>query len=292
MKEFHNFGNRYRLNNWCILKTYMLICYFSNTEPIIMEYNILSPNIFEGILTVTVSRPEALNALNTSFFEEMDHLLSAVENDPAVGVLVITGEGKAFVAGADIAEMVNMTPTDANRFSLRGQQIFRKMEQIEKPVIAAINGYVLGGGLELALACDIRVASGSAKFGQPEVNLGLIPGFAATQRLSRLIGLGNALWLLMTAETINAQEALRIGLVQKVFEESNVVIEAQKMAALILAKGPSAVRKIKNVVRNGLEMDFDTACKLEASEFGSLFGNEGTVGMRAFLEKRKPNWNH
>ncbi len=258
----------------------------------IMEYNILKTNILEGILTITVSRPEALNALNTGFFEEMDHLLSEAESDPGVGVLVITGEGKAFVAGADIAEMVNMTPAEANRFSLLGQQVFDKMEQFEKPIIAAINGYALGGGLELALACDIRLAAGIAKFGQPEVNLGLIPGFAATQRLSRLIGLGNALWLLMTAETINAQEALRIGLVQKVFEESSVIVEAQKMAALILAKGPSAVRKIKNVVRNGLEMDFDTACKLEAAEFGSLFGNEGEIGMRAFLEKRKPNWNH
>lgn len=255
-----------------------------------MNYSILKTQSQDGILTITISRPEALNALNTIFFSEMDHLLDAVEQDESVKVLIITGEGKAFVAGADIAEMVNKSGVEGTEFSLRGQSVFRKMEKLDKPIIAAINGFALGGGLELALACDIRLASAKAKFGQPEVNLGLIPGFAATQRLPRLIGLGNALWLLMSAEMIDAAEALRIGLVQKVFEPEALMDSAMEMAKLIASKGPTAVKKIKRVVRQGMEMDFDAGSRLEAEEFGSLFGNEGEEGMRAFLEKRKPNF--
>lgn len=257
-----------------------------------MDLNTISTKVFDGILTITINRPDSLNALNSEFFEELDSLLDKVETDPGVGAIIITGSGKAFVAGADIAEMSGMAPAEASRFSHMGQQVFAKMEAIEKPIIAAINGYALGGGLELAMACDLRLASAQAKFGQPEVNLGLLPGFAGTQRLPRLIGLGNALWLLLTAETISAQEAFRIGLVQKIVEEGSVVKEAEKLASLILTKGPSAVRKIKTVVRHGLQMDFADACKLESAEFGSLFDNEGKEGMEAFLQKRKPNFNH
>jgi len=256
-----------------------------------MTYSILKTQNHDGILTITISRPEALNALNTNFFNEMDHLLDSVANDDSVKILVITGEGKAFVAGADIAEMVDKNSSQGTRFSLHGQSVFRKMEKLEKPIIAAINGFALGGGLELALACDIRLASAKAKFGQPEVNLGLIPGFAATQRLPRLIGMGNALWLLMTAEMIDAAEALRIGLVQKVFEPEKLMDEVTTMAQLIISKGPKAVKIMKKVVRQGMEMDFDAGSRLEAAEFGSLFGNEGEEGMRAFLEKRKPNFS-
>lgn len=255
-----------------------------------MTYSNLKTQNQDGILTISISRPEALNALNTNFFNEMDHLLDAVGKDDSVKVIVLTGEGKAFVAGADIAEMVDKNSSEGTRFSLRGQSVFRKMEKLDKPIIAAINGFALGGGLELALACDIRLASAKAKFGQPEVNLGLIPGFAATQRLPRLIGTGNALWLLMTAEMIDAAEALRIGLVQKVFEPEVLMESAMAMAQLITSKGPKAVKKIKKVVREGMEMDFDAGSRLEADEFGSLFGNEGEEGMRAFLEKRKPNF--
>ena len=160
------------------------------------------------------------------------------------------------------------------------------------PVIAAVNGFALGGGLELAMACDFRIASSKAKFGQPEVNLGLIPGYAATQRLSRLTGLGNALYLLMTADMITSDEALRIGLIQKIVEPDQLMEEVMKIARNILAKGPNAVKKIKKVTRQGILMDFEKGCELEAEEFGSLFGkgSEGEEGMKAFLEKRKPNW--
>jgi len=255
-----------------------------------MTYQILKTQNQGGILTVTISRPEAMNALNTSFFDEMDHLLDSLAQDDLVRVIVLTGEGKAFVAGADIAEMVDKNSSEGTQFSLRGQGVFRKMEKLDKPIIAAINGFALGGGLELALACDIRLASAKARFGQPEVNLGLIPGFAATQRLPRLIGTGNALWLLMSAEMINFDEALRIGLVQKVFEPEALMDSAMEMAKLIASKGPKAVKKMKKVVREGIEMDFDAGSHLEAGEFGSLFGNEGEEGMRAFLEKRSPEW--
>ncbi len=255
-----------------------------------MNVKILSIHNYDGILTVTISRPEALNALNTSFFDEMDHLLDEITRDDSVKVILLSGEGKAFVAGADIAEMVDKNSDEGTQFSLRGQNVFRKMEQLDKPFIAVINGFALGGGLELALACDIRLASSRARFGQPEVNLGLIPGFAATQRLPRLIGMGNALWLLMSAEMIDAAEALRIGLVQKVYEPEDLMDSAMEMAKLIASKGPKAVKKIKMVVREGMEMDFDAGSHLEADEFGSLFGNEGEEGMRAFLEKRKPNF--
>jgi enoyl-CoA hydratase len=163
---------------------------------------------------------------------------------------------------------------------------------MEKPVIAAINGFALGGGLELAMACDFRIASSKAKFGQPEVNLGLIPGYAATQRLSRLTGLGNALYLLMTAEMIGSEEALRIGLVQKVVDHEQLMDEVIRIAKNIISKGPLAVKKVKAVTRQGILMDFEKGCELEAEQFGTLFGkgSEGEEGMKAFLEKRKPNW--
>lgn len=256
-----------------------------------MDYKLLKPLHADGIITITISRPEALNALNTEFFTEMDNLLDEVGKDDSVKVILLTAEGKAFVAGADIAEMASKNSSEGTRFSLHGQSVFRKMEKLDKPIIAAINGFALGGGLELALACDIRLASAKAKFGQPEVNLGLIPGFAATQRLPRLIGTGNALWLLMTAEMIGAAEALRIGLVQKVYEPEVLIDSAMEMARLIASKGPKALKKMKMVVRQGMEMDFDAGSQLEADEFGSLFGNEGEEGMKAFLEKRKPNFS-
>ncbi len=257
-----------------------------------MEYEILKPELKDGIAVVTISRPKALNALNTRFFEEMSDYLEKIKNDNNVKVVVITGEGKAFVAGADIAEMVNKNSEEGTAFSLLGQKVFRTLELLDKPVIAAINGFALGGGLELAMACDFRTASTKAKFGQPEVNLGLIPGYAGTQRLPRLVGLGDALYLLMTADMIGADDALRIGLVQKVFEPENLMEETLKIAENITTKGPEAVKLIKKVVRQGIAMDFDKASAMEADNFGSLFGEgkEGKEGMSAFLEKRKPNF--
>ena len=175
-------------------------------------------------------------------------------------------------------------------FSKKGQQTFNNIEKLNMPVIAAVNGFALGGGCELAMSCDFRIASTFAKFGQPEVSLGLIPGYAGTQRLTRLVGLSNALYLLYTADMINAEEAFRIGLVQKVVEADQLITEAVAIATKIASKGPNAVKKIKHVTRAGLLTDFNVGCTLESNEFGSLFGNEGTEGMKAFLEKRKPNW--
>lgn len=257
-----------------------------------MDYKILQIEINENIALVVINRPEALNALNTRFFQEMDQAIDEISKKPEVKVMIITGSGKAFVAGADIAEMVNKNSSEGSAFSRIGQHTFRSLEKMEIPVIAAINGFALGGGLELAMACDVRIASSKAKFGQPEVNLGLIPGYAGTQRLSRLVGPGDALYLLMSAEMISAEDALRIGLVQKVVEPELLMEEVMKLAKTIAAKGPQAVKKVKTVTRNGLLMDFEKGCELEAVEFGSLFGNgsEGEEGMKAFLEKRKPNW--
>lgn len=257
-----------------------------------MEYEILKPERKDGVLLVTISRPEALNALNTRFFNEMDHLISINKDDDSMRVMVVTGEGKAFVAGADIAEMVDKNSSEGTAFSELGQNTFMSLEKLPFPVIAAINGFALGGGLELAMACDFRIASAKAKFGQPEVNLGLIPGYAGTQRLSRLTSLGDALFLLLTAEMIGADEALRIGLVQKVTEPDQLMDETMRLAHQIASKGPQAIRKVKQVTRKGYSMNFDGGSKLEARQFGSLFGagSEGEEGMKAFLEKRKPEW--
>jgi enoyl-CoA hydratase len=255
-----------------------------------MGYEILKIDVSEGIATVTVSRPKAMNALNTQFFREMDEWVAEAKTRDDVKVIIMTGDGKAFAAGADIAEMVDMTQEQGREFSRTGQATFRSLELLDIPVIAAVNGFALGGGCEFTLACDVRIASTKAKFGQPEVNLGLIPGYAATQRLPRLIGVGNALNLLFTGDMINADEALRIGLVQKVAEPEQLMEEALGMAKKILAKGPLAVKLVKQAVRQGILSDFEKGCELEAQHFGDPFENEGREGMMAFLEKRKPNW--
>ena len=255
-----------------------------------MTYETLKVTEADAVVTVTVNRPEALNALNSTFFKEMDDLIASIGARSDVRVLIITGAGKAFVAGADIAEMVDMNSEQGTAFSKAGQHTFRSLENLEIPVIAAINGFALGGGCELALACDVRIASAKAKFGQPEVNLGLTPGYAGTQRLPRLVGLGNALYLLLTGEMISAEDALSIGLVQKVVDLEDLQNEAMGLARKIASKGPKAVRKVKQLARRGVLSAFDAGCAMESDEFGSLFGNEGAEGMRAFLERRQPNW--
>jgi len=257
-----------------------------------MEFTVLQLEIDDGIALVTVCRPQALNALNTTFFHEMDAMIEKINHLRDVKVMIITGEGKAFVAGADIAEMVNKKPEEATAFSKLGQNTFGSFAKMEIPVIAAVNGFALGGGLELAMGCDFRIASSKAKFGQPEVNLGLIPGYAGTQRLPRLVGLANALYLLMTAEMIGAEDALRIGLVQKVAEPEYLLAETYKIARSIISKGPEAVKLIKLVTRAGMCMDFEKGCELESEKFGSLFGknSEGEIGMWAFLNKQQPVW--
>ena len=257
-----------------------------------MEYQILKTEVNDGIAVVTISRPEALNALNTRFFNEMDDLVKNMNERSDVRVMVITGEGKAFVAGADIAEMVDKDSEGGEAFSRLGQNTFSSFGKMKIPVIAAINGFALGGGLELAMGCDFRIASTRAKFGQPEVNLGLIPGYAGTQRLPRLVGMGDALYLLMTADMISAEDALRIRLVQKVVEPEELMDTVMTIARNIASKGPDAIEKVKKVVRIGREMSRNYGEELESEEFGSLFGegNQGKEGMQAFLEKRKPEW--
>lgn len=242
-------------------------------------------------LLCTISRPEALNALNSNFFQEFDAMLDSLESpDNEISALIITGEGKAFVAGADIAEMQHMDEAAARAFSFKGQQAFARLAKLPIPVIAAINGYALGGGCELALACDLRLAGNKAKFGMPEVKLGLIPGYGGTQRLPKLVGTGNALYLLMTGDTIDADEALRIGLVQKVYDDEQLLDEAMALANKISDQGPDAVRTVKKLVHLHNSTKIDEGIGQENMHFPGLFATDGPEGISAFLEKRKPDW--
>jgi enoyl-CoA hydratase len=256
-----------------------------------MNYTILNFQEESGIGILTISRPEARNALNSLFFKEFNDFLGSIISNKNLKVLIITGEGKAFVAGADIAEMQKMNVSEGYAFSRAGQATFEKLVNLEIPVIAAVNGFALGGGCELAIACDIRIASTEAKFGMPEVGLGLIPGYGGTQRLSRLVGTGDALYMIISGQMTDASEALRIGLVQKVVEPQNLMAEAKTIAAKISEKGPIAVRTAKKVIHNGLIPGLGKGLELEAESFSRMFENEGPEGMKAFLEKRKPDWN-
>ena len=238
---------------------------------------------------ITLNRPDVLNALNSKFFEDMAEILNKLEKEP-VRVLIITGNGKAFAAGADIAEMTEMSPDRAKDFSKLGQSVFQRLEDLESPVIAAVNGYALGGGCELCMACDIRISSNKAKFGQPEVKLGLIPGFGATQRLVRHIGTGHAIFLLTSGKQINAEEALRIGLIQEVTEPEQLMNRTHELADEILGGGPNAIRKAKFVIRKSPAGNPPAGYELESDQFSSLFADEGIEGMNAFLEKRKAEW--
>ena len=256
-----------------------------------MEYKDLKVEISEGVALVTISRPAAMNALNSNFFSEFNELLNSLGKDDSIRILVITGEGKAFVAGADIAEMVNMNFDQACCFSKTGQKTFLRIEKLEIPVIAAINGFALGGGFELAMACDFRIASSTAKFGQPEVTLGLIPGYAGTQRLSRLVGMGNALYLILSGEMISAEDALHNGLVQKVVAPEMLMEEVMRIARKIASNGSHAIRMAKEIIRKGREIPLHEGSKMESEAFSKLFDYPSTKeGMTAFLEKRKPNW--
>jgi enoyl-CoA hydratase len=256
-----------------------------------MEYKILKTNVTDGVAVITISRPEALNALNSEFFTEFNDYLNTVEKDDKIKVLVITGEGKAFVAGADISELVNMNYEKARCFSKLGQNTFSRLEGLKIPVIAAVNGYALGGGCELAMACDFRIVSKNAKFGQPEVQLGLIPGYAGTQRFTRLAGLGNALFAMLSGEMIGAEDAVRMGLAQKMTEPDKLLEEVLIIAAKMAANGSQAVRKAKEIIRKGYCTNLKEGSELESEAFAKLFDYPSTKeGMKAFLEKRKPNW--
>ncbi|MDC7225651.1 MAG: enoyl-CoA hydratase-related protein [Spirochaetales bacterium] len=237
---------------------------------------------------VTINRPKALNALNIDVIAELKTVFEHIEADDGVTGVILTGEGeKAFVAGADIAQMKDMTALESRAMAAAAHKVMNSIEECSKPVIAAINGFALGGGCELAMACDIRIASETARMGQPEVNLGIIPGFGGTQRLPRLVGKGMAKYLILTAGMIDAAEAYRIGLVQKVAAPSELIAECEKVLAAINQKGPFAVKLAKKAINNGLEADQKSALNNEIELFSLTFAtDEQEEGMAAFLEKR------
>lgn len=252
-----------------------------------MPYQSVTLAAGDGIATLTVNRPDKLNALNAATMSELAAAVSEVRSRRDIAGLIVTGAGRAFVAGADIAELSKETSVSARALAMRGQRIFRQFETSPKPVIAAINGFALGGGCELALACHIRIASEHAKFGQPEVKLGLCPGYGGTQRLARLIGQGRALQLLLTGETIDAAEAYRVGLVNRVVAADALINTATEMMRQILANGPLAVAACIEAVTLGLDMPLEGGLALEATHFGMLAAtNDMREGTQAFLGKR------
>ena len=256
-----------------------------------MNYEFLTLAVDDRLATLTVNRPDKLNALNDATMAELGDAIEEVRARDDIGGLIVTGAGRAFVAGADISELSSQTPTIAKSRAQRGQAVFRRFETSPKPIIAAVNGFALGGGCELALACHIRIASDKAKFGLPEVKLGTCPGYGGTQRLSRLIGKGRAIQLITTAEMIDAAEAFRIGLANKVVAGDELLPAANEMMRAIMANGPLAVALCIEAVDRGLGMSLDDAMVLEANHFGLLAATEDMAeGMRAFLEKRTPEF--
>jgi enoyl-CoA hydratase len=246
----------------------------------------------DGIAVITVDRPDKLNALNRRTIVELGDAFRRAASDDAVRGVIITGSGsKAFVAGADIGELSEMGPVDGVEVSRLGQRVFREIELSRKPVIAAVNGFALGGGCELAMACHLRIASGSAKFGLPEVKLGIIPGYGGTLRLPRLVGKGRALELILTGAMIDAAEARRIGLVNRVAPSEDLMAEARGLLSQIIANGPVALALAIECSTRGLEMDIDDGLALESNLFGLLAAtSDMKEGMSAFLEKRKPEF--
>ncbi|WP_427339326.1 short-chain-enoyl-CoA hydratase [Caloranaerobacter sp. DY30410] len=258
-----------------------------------MEYENLLLKKEGNICILTINRPKALNALNSEVLEELSDAVDQIEKDKDIHVVIITGEGKAFVAGADILEMKDMTSEAARKFAKQGLEVFRKIELMEKVVIAAVNGFALGGGCELAMCCDIRIASEKAKFGQPEVGLGITPGFAGTQRLSRLVGVAKAKELIFTGDMIDANEAEKIGLVNKVVKPDELMNTAIELAKKIASKGQIAVRYSKIAINRGFETDIETGMEIERNLFSLCFATyDQKEGMTAFIEKRKPEFKN
>jgi enoyl-CoA hydratase len=245
-----------------------------------------------AVAIVTINRPEKRNALNTLTLREIHHVMTALGADAAVGAIVLTGAGdKAFVAGADISELAVMTPAGGKDHSAAGQRAFDAIETLGTPVIAAVNGFALGGGCELAMACTLRLAADSARFGQPEINLGLTPGYAGTQRLPRLVGRGRALELLLTGDMISAQRAFEIGLVNRVVPAADLRAEALALATTLAAKAPIATRYILDLVHHGADMPLAEAQHLESTLFGLIASTDDMrEGTRAFLDKRAAAW--
>ena len=245
-----------------------------------------------GVATITINRPKVLNALNSQTLDELRRAILELQRDDAVRAVILTGAGeKSFIAGADINELATQTPVSGREHAMSGQHVLDLIEHMGKPVIAAINGFALGGGCELAMACSIRIAADTAKLGQPEINLGLIPGYAGTQRLTRIIGRGRALELLLTGDQVTAQEAHRLGLVNRVVAAADLMAEAKKLAATLAAKAPVAVKYILEAVNKGVEMPFAQAQVFEATLFGLVASTEDMrEGTKAFLEKRKADF--
>lgn len=255
-----------------------------NYSNILLEKN-------DGIGTIKINRPAMLNALNKETIVELTKAVEELENDDAIGVVILTGEGKAFIAGADIKQMEEMNPTEAKIFAEMGHNLLMNIEKSRLPFIAAINGYALGGGCEVMMACDVCIAANSAKIGQPEINLGIHPGFGGTQRLPRLVGRMKAKELLLTGNTIDANEAHRIGLVNMVVPDEVIMEEAEKLAQKIISKSTVQTAFIKALVNKGMDVDLPKACSLEIEYFSKSFRTEDQKeGMTAFLEKRKPNF--
>ncbi|MEK6778411.1 MAG: enoyl-CoA hydratase-related protein [Candidatus Deferrimicrobiota bacterium] len=254
-----------------------------------MEYANLLVAVSDRIATITINRPGSLNALNQATMRELSAVLGDLAEREDAGVVLLTGSGeKAFVAGADVSEMRHFTARQAFEFTLFGQGVLERIERLPQPVIGVINGFALGGGCELAMACDLLIAADTAKFGQPEVNLGIIPGYGGTQRLPRLVGRNIAKELVLTGEMITAQRAYEIGLVNRVVPRADLMSTAREVAAKILSKGPFAVRLAKMAMNRGLDLDLSNACALEANAFAVSFSTADRVeGMAAFLEKRK-----
>jgi len=242
----------------------------------------------EHVAVLTISRPEALNALNSQVLNDLDDAIAQVERDGEVYVVILTGAGKAFVAGADIGEMKELTAREGKAFGKLGSGVFLRLEQLEKPVIAAVNGYALGGGCELALCCDIRIAGDKARFGQPETGLGITPGFGGTQRLPRVVGMSRAKELIFTGRQVKADEAEKIGLVDAVAPQDSLMEEAMKLAEQIAKNAPFAVRQSKSAINRGCQCDIATGLAYEAEAFGLCFSTEDQKdAMTAFVNKEK-----
>jgi len=256
-------------------------------------YENIKLSIENSIATIAMDRPQALNALNSQTLKELNSIIDEIECNDDVRVVIITGNGKVFVAGADISEMKDLNSLQGRKFGLLGNKIFRRLELMEKPVIAAVNGFALGGGCELSMACDIRIASSKAKFGQPEVSLGITPGFGGTQRLARLVGVGKAKELIFTGDIIRADEALRIGLVNSVVEPEELMNVAKEMAEKITKNAPIAIAYSKVAINRGVEVDIETGLMYEGEVFASCFSTEDQEeGMGAFLEKREKSFKN
>ena len=252
-----------------------------------MSYTCIKFEKKDNIGYVTINRPEALNALSVDVINEVTDVFTKIRTDDEVGIVILTGEGRAFVAGADIGWLRSLGNIDGRAMAMKAQAMMDLIENTEKPVVAAVNGFALGGGCELAMACDIRIASDKAKFGQPEVNLGIIPCFGGTQRLPRLVGKGMAKYLTFSAEMIDAQEALRIGLADRVVPADELMATVEAYAKTVLSKGPIAVKMAKVSINNGVNLDLKSANQFEVEAYVSTLCTEDRIeGMTAFLEKR------